>query len=60
MRRRASRTGVRLTEYLRRDLLLAQHRARRELAGDDRLLERERDLVGLGPSAFHAVKVYGR
>ena len=39
---------------LRRDLLLAQHRARRELAGDDRLLERERELVGLRAGASTA------
>ena len=41
---------------LRRDLLLAQHGAGRELAGDDRLLERERELVGLGAAGFHAAK----
>jgi hypothetical protein len=34
----------------RRELLLAQNRTRRELAGDDRVLERERDLVGFGPA----------
>ena len=37
---------------LRGDLLLAQHRARLELAGDDRLFERERDLVGLRPRSI--------
>jgi hypothetical protein len=30
------------------ELFLAQNRSRRQLAGDDRVLERQRDLVGLG------------
>jgi hypothetical protein len=32
----------------RRELLLAENRSRRQLTGDDRVLERQRDLVGLG------------
>ena len=39
---------------LLRELLLAQDRARRDLAGDDRLLERERDVVGLRADRCHA------
>src|SRR5690348_17916084 len=33
---------------LLRELLLAEDGSRRELAGDDRLLDHERDVVGLG------------
>ena len=39
---------------LRRHLLLPEHGAGRELARDDRLLERERDLVGLGAGVHRA------
>ena len=38
---------------LGRERLLPEHRARRELAEDDRLLDRERDLVGLRASRLH-------
>ena len=37
------------------ELLLAEDRPRRDLAGDDRLLEREREIVGLGADRGHAV-----
>src|SRR5207253_2337666 len=43
---------------LGRDLLLSQDRARLELARDDRLFERECDLVGL--RAVHGLKFRGR
>src|SRR5581483_8761322 len=51
---RRPRDGV-----VRRELLLAEHRPRRELAGDDRLLEQEGDLVGLGADALR-MSAHGR
>ena len=52
-RRNASRSGVRLTPYWADSVSCREHRARRELAEDDRLLDRERDLVGLRASRLH-------
>ena len=39
-------------------LLLAQHRARLELAGDDRLLDQDGDVVGLGALEAHGSRSY--
>src|SRR3954452_16629059 len=43
---------------LLREMLLPQDRARRELTRDDRLLDRQRDVVGLGALERHGSKSY--